>query len=409
MGTDAAVGREDHGRVASTSSSPTSSASASEPDKAEYGGALTCAALATGMKCLPQNKIHLARGNVLHDWHAEILALRAFNRFLVDECAELAANGTTSMGQWVRWRRKGEEKVERQQPFQLQEDVGIHMYCSEAPCGDASMELTMREQEDATPWTTSVPVVENGMQELLGRGHFDQLGVVRRKPARPDAPPTLSKSCSDKLALKQCTGLLSGLMSRLVWPGNVYLSSLVLPKEQVVPEAVERAFGWTGRMKGVVGGDSETWRRGGYSFRPFEVEGTKREFEFSKRSSSGASELRTPAATSPGWVGPSNLSALATPRRQEILINGVLQGRKQSDPKGASCVSRKSMWRAVVDVTLVAGLPALAEGLRKRTYGGLKGGGELEAREQVKKEVRTLALKGWKRNVEDEEWSLDTG
>ena len=63
------------------------------------GEGLTCAALATGMKCLPHSKIPHANGNVLHDSHAEVLAIRAFNRFLVDECEELARKGIGSRSQ----------------------------------------------------------------------------------------------------------------------------------------------------------------------------------------------------------------------------------------------------------------------------------------------------------------------
>ena len=39
----------------------------------------------------------------------------------------------------------------------------------------------------------------------------------------------------------------------------------------------------------------------------------------------------------------SNCSAIKTPSRAEVTINGVLQGRKQSDPRGAATVSRVSM------------------------------------------------------------------
>jgi tRNA-specific adenosine deaminase 1 len=116
---------------------------------------LTCAALAAGMKCLPQFKVPFAKGNVLHDSHAEVLAIRAFNRFLVDECAELTRKRLGNRSQWVRWRIRGhrnagqdDERIqgrEGEQPFELQDDVGIHMYCSECPCSDASMELVMAE------------------------------------------------------------------------------------------------------------------------------------------------------------------------------------------------------------------------------------------------------------------------
>jgi tRNA-specific adenosine deaminase 1 len=42
---------------------------------------LRCLSLATGVKCLPSNKVIQAQGLALHDCHAEILALRGFNRF----------------------------------------------------------------------------------------------------------------------------------------------------------------------------------------------------------------------------------------------------------------------------------------------------------------------------------------
>ena len=361
------------------------------------------------MKCLSRDKIGLAKGNIVHDSHAEILAIRAFNRWIVDECHDLA--GGIGESEWLTWRRsrqaKGreagrDEKCENAgPPFAIKDGVSIHLYISEAPCGDSSMELVMRGQADATPWASRPPsdpppsdgVASNNHPSaaMLGRGHFDQLGIVRRKPSRPDAPVTTSKSCTDKLALKQCTGLLSGLTSRLVHPGNTYLSSLVLPSSQVVPEALDRAFGATGRMQLVtepsVRGE---WHRAGYAFRPFEVRGTSIEWEYSKR------VLGEDAV-------PSNLSAVDTGEAQEILINGALQGRKQGDPRGASLVSRRKMWESVKEV-----LDTVGEGetLAGRTYAEVKMNEALSRRERVKADVRTLALNGWVRGEGDEQWTL---
>ena len=143
-------------------------------------GTLTCAALATGMKCLPRDKIEGLNGNVIHDSHAEILALRAFNRFLLDQSALLVADPAADNVLSV----SGAGRM-----FGIGEGFSIHMYCSEAPCGDASMELTMAQQDDQSPWT-STATIETESDELFGRGYFGTLGVVRRKPARPDAPPT---------------------------------------------------------------------------------------------------------------------------------------------------------------------------------------------------------------------------
>lgn len=85
------------------------------------------------MKCLPANKIPNANGTVLHDWHAEIVALRSINRFLLEECRALALSGEQSSN-YIRRRGQDEISQSQFQPFTIREDIKLHMYCSEAPC-----------------------------------------------------------------------------------------------------------------------------------------------------------------------------------------------------------------------------------------------------------------------------------
>jgi tRNA-specific adenosine deaminase 1 len=352
---------------------------------------LTCASLATGMKCLPASKVIQANGNVLHDWHAEVLAIRGFNRWILEECAVLAQQGREGEGEWVDWinedKHDGQapDSTHPRPPFRLKPDVQVHMFCSQAPCGDASMELTMASQQDATPWANAAP--SSKPEDMLGRGHFDRLGVVRRKPARPDAPVTMSKSCSDKLALKQVTGLLSGTVAKLVQVEGCYLQTLVMPDSETVDDAVKRAFGRDGRMKVL-----RDWNgsQAGYGFRPFEVKTTRRKFAYSAQ---GAE------------AGGSNLSALYTPRRQEILVNGVLQGRKQYDPRGASSASRRGLWRLALEVAVMVGTPAIVKTLNQPTYAMAKECANHE-REAAKQIAWDKALMGWKRNERDDAWSV---
>lgn len=143
------------------------------------------------MKCLPASKIPQAQGTVLHDCHAEIITIRAFNRFLIQECAILARDDSAS-SLWIRRTESAETHESFQQPFTIREDVSINFYSSEAPCGDASMELTMLAQEDATPWER-LPATEPGLgsfgHPLKGRGFFSELGIVRRKPGISPLPP----------------------------------------------------------------------------------------------------------------------------------------------------------------------------------------------------------------------------
>lgn len=360
----------------------------------------------TGMKCLPTTRLALARGNVLHDWHAEVLCMRAFNHFLLRECKSILTDAVDSPYLRLRMATDAETTTvgRPHAPFVWRDDITLHMYCSEAPCGDASMELTIAAQEDATPWQTplSQHMMEkdgfcNGSSEsmpdllLLGRACFSYLGVVRRKPARPDAPPTLSKSCSDKLAAKQCTSLLSSITSLLVSPEDVYLTSLVLPESQYSATAIKRCFSPQGRMARAHG----RWK-GGFSFQPFEVRTTGLEFVFSRR----GTEMEGTKYV------PSNLAALWTANGLvESIVGGVLQGRKQTDPKGGSAVSRRNLWTLARDIAgqLVDNVVGIPE---QGTYKELKDTEMLVERKQVKQDIRADALKGWVRNIGDEDFGM---
>ena len=137
------------------------------------------------MKCLPAAKLPGTRGCVLHDWHAEVLALRAFNLFLLQECLSLLGYSKASSSIIVQ-HSSGHLDAGPCQPFSIRNNVKIHMYCSEAPCGDASMEHVMNAQDDATPW----PIDSTGRADevplkLRGRENFSELGSVRRKPGKP--------------------------------------------------------------------------------------------------------------------------------------------------------------------------------------------------------------------------------
>ncbi|KAB5517322.1 adenosine-deaminase domain-containing protein [Coniochaeta sp. 2T2.1] len=388
---------------------------------AEVDGSLTCLCLATGMKCLPATKLALAKGSVLHDWHAEILAIRAFNHFLLQECKAVTSgqSSTFTRRRTEQERRGGHDTTGSPddqgehghrstpawegQPFALREEVKLHMYCSEAPCGDASMELTMAAQDDASPWDMPLPAPTTTTDSsddapdttllLSGRGYFSQLGTVRRKPARGDAPPTLSKSCSDKLALKQCASLLSSLTSLLVHPGNFYLSSVILPESQFSATGCERSFSSTGRMTPLAG---RRWE-GGYKWAEFAVRTTELEFEFSKREVARRSDKTSASNLAVAWTAAG---------LKEGLAGGVLQGRKQFDVRGGSGTCRRRMWQLARDVAGMEGDEELGRVLEGGKYGDVKGAGLLERRRRVKDDVRGEALKGWVRNVGDEEFGL---
>ena len=282
----------------------------------------------------------------------------------------------------------------------------------------------MAAQDDSTPWVlppslesttdqplpshaataidVSVPNVSteiSASQVLHGRGFFSELGTVRRKPSRPDAPPTLSKSCSDKLALKQCTSLLTSITSMLISPSNLYISSLTLPESQYSETACTRAFSSTGRMKEM----KNQLRDGGYRFKAFDIKTTSKEFKFSRRQALVAGDKLVPSNISASWIPDRGVGVGSL----ETLIGGVLQGRKQFDVRGASRVCKRRMWRLAIEIAGLAAMPAVERCLRMATYNGVKRSRLLEDRRNLKDDVRINALKGWIRNVGGEEFGLE--
>ncbi len=443
----------------------------------------------TGVKCLPASKVSSARGNGLHDWHAEVLAIRAFQHVLLHECRCTSTDVAGWSSRVVRRRSLEDDdktgKGEFQQPFAWREGVSPHSYCSEAPCkekkkyryrddfrtrdrvlllterklnlvgGDASMELTMAAQDDSSPWEMPSSSPSTGQDKkttppspsrpLPGRAFFSKLGAVRYKPGRGDAPPTLSKSCSDKLALRQCTSLLSSVTSLLVSPARVYLRSLVLPESRRSPAACSRAFSPQGRMAAVAAkaaaaaATSATWPGGGgaYAFTPFDVTTTAREFAFSKRSAAAAAAAAAAARRLDDEDARTAAShaAVAWSRHglEETLAGGVLQGCMQFEVRGASAVSRRRLWRLALDVaeTLSSGGAASGDAdeeamseeavgeeavgeavkrsLRASTYHDVKQGELLAQRTAVKEDVKATALQGWVQNEGDSVFGLEEG
>ena len=199
--------------------------------------------------------------------------------------------------------------------------------------------------------------------------------------ARGDSPVTLSKSCSDKIALKQCISLLSSPLSLLISPDNAYIDTLILPRDQYRQQACERAFGPYGRMLPVIG---SKWP-GNYRFRPFRIETTEATFHYSRRA----------AGTNAKGRKGSNLSAVWNPNHQETLINGVLQGRKQTDRMGASALSRVEIWNLLLQTVNLLDTPSPNSSLGLLSYMDMKVSQRLKHRRLVKSNVKNDVLKGW--------------
>ena len=370
---------------------------------------LSCVAVATGTKCLPVSSIAQCRGTVLHDSHAETLAFRALSRFLLAEM-EHVLQWESYTSRWVEFQHPspGWKK-----PFTLCTSVSIHMFSTEAPCGDASMGLLIdsKLEEDGEAW----PEPASTAPQMHGRGYFSVLGAVRRKPSRGDAEATLSKSCTDKLAVKQITSCLSFPTTLFLQKTpNTYLQSIILPADKYDDEAFARAFGPRGRLHQRI--------RTGTCTPPdihyFEIETTPTDtmrFPFEKLTS-----MEENAPTKAG-----NVSALWIKRRceelciNETLVKGVKQGSKQFSESEfkMSAVCRKRMWQQghrLMDVLrdkqeglALDGdyMSLLGDALMSRRYRDAKGGTLGKERAAAKTYAMGL-LQGWERNTGDDDWGL---
>lgn len=261
------------------------------------------------------------------------------------------------------------------------------------------MELTMAAQEDATPWeSTALPLAVGDDQQVLhGRSYFSALGTVRRKPSRPDAPPTLSKSCSDKLSLAQCKSLLSSISSLLISPSSIYLRSLTLPSSQYSPIACKRAFSASGRMSPV----KDSYWEGGYAFRPFDVTTTSHEFKYCRRQKVQEGEKLVASNIAASWI----FSGTNSPAAQtEVLIGGILQGRKKYDVLGSSRACRRSIWKLALEISALVAIPRIYQALNASSYIEVSLCDYLKPRMIAKKETKEKALKNWVTNVGDERW-----
>ena len=115
-------------------------------------------ALGTGTKCLPASS-RCPRGEALSDSHAEVIARRAFVRFLYDELERAtsddgdgetkrdATDANASIVEWVATTTTTTTTT----PFRLRGGVRVHLYATQSPCGDASIfELADAQKQSAS-------------------------------------------------------------------------------------------------------------------------------------------------------------------------------------------------------------------------------------------------------------------
>lgn len=191
----------------------------------------------TGTKCLSHLQLP-DNGDLLHDSHAEIIAIRAFKRYLVTKLENHIRNPELPS--------IFEGSLE--EGFDINPQIKFHFYTTHPPCGDATIFPVTRDNPDEPPPTKRVKVVDDSSftgAKLIGQQDGDDVlaqdeGAVRIKPGRGER--TLSMSCSDKLAKVLIMGV-QGCLLTLLLKKPIYLESFILSKNSGYHRAsLERAL-----------------------------------------------------------------------------------------------------------------------------------------------------------------------
>ncbi|KAH9850063.1 adenosine deaminase/editase, partial [Lenzites betulinus] len=292
--------------------------------------------LGTGSKCLPAARLP-KEGDALHDSHAEVLARRGFIRWLLEEIGRLCSLDGTSY-----WLSKHEDGT-----FSLREEAELDMYISTVPCGDASTRyLASFQVAVMAALKDSTEHPERPLNATSrGRDNYSLYGVMRTKPGRADSPPTLSMSCSDKIASWNVLGIQGALASRMLRP--IYISRIVIgevPQDMRETVAVDCARALYARLSHIDGLVAP------YKLNKPSVEFTSMPFVHSRYASP------TPTVSA---CNDSLCFVAGSPRESDILINGYRRGvspKHRQNPKFRPVLSKLSMYGLYDKITKQVGV-----------------------------------------------------
>lgn len=186
--------------------------------------------LATGNRCIQTSSLSL-EGTAVNDSHAEVLARRAFLRFLMSQLHQHLSGADSIF----------EPSPISPSKYRVKSSVAFHLYVSDAPCGDASL-FTKSEEMNEEDIMSTEPLFTSKQQGLLrtkieaGEGAIPtDKGGVQSLISLQFGGRLRTMTCSDKILKWNVLGLQGALLSHFMDP--VYLTSLSIGMNYVYGHA----------------------------------------------------------------------------------------------------------------------------------------------------------------------------
>lgn len=294
----------------------------------------------TGTKCISKSAMS-KHGDILNDSHAEIMCRRGFLRYLFDQI-----NSAISTEDSIFSLNNDTKK------FAISKCISFHFFTTYAPCGDASIYSRIDEPTAKKPKFERILHIDDDFGNCVSSKltnftgakivykttdvpldlMVQAIGEIRTKPGRGE--PTLSISCSDKLAKWNVLGIQGALIHRLL-DKPIYVSSITLCDPEFCDiESTERAI-WK-RF-------SDTTFTCIDSFainQPIIQMCQNVKFDHAKNG------LREPAPGSIVWCK-------TTKFQHQVAVNGKRLGvtkKKANTPSGRLAISKVELFRCYLDI-----------------------------------------------------------
>ncbi|XP_048829616.1 tRNA-specific adenosine deaminase 1 [Brienomyrus brachyistius] len=280
-------------------------------------------------------------------------------------------------------------------PLDCSQDEALHPDCPQAPPEGHLQDQVLPMNLPQDLHRTGAKCVPGAPRDPQGPGMgYHSVGVLRVKPGRGE--PTLSLSCSDKLARWGVLGCQGALLSHYL-QGAIYFSAVVIGKCPYSLQAMKRAL--TERCSHVTGlpDGFEVWRP--------QLLQSGLEFAHSHAQTNQANREALASRTGLGRVSPCGaaISWCAVPDRPlDVTSNGYKQGATKkalSTSQARSLICKAEFFRSFLALRAATADIQLPESLRARellTYGDYKQAAQTY--QQAWLQLRTQAFPLWPRS-----------